>query len=91
MTTTEKNFAEELEELLSDNSNYKSSYTGTPVFFSEIAIPKIIALMKAKKFSFNPVLSDSLPSVHQCRYSKSMHQEYPRKCVDCGKREEGNV
>lgn len=63
MTTVEKNFAKELDELLSDNSNYKSSYTGTPMFFSEIAIPKIIALMKAKGFSFNALLCDSSPQI----------------------------
>lgn len=25
---------------------------------------------------------------HECRYSKSMNQPFPRKCVDCGKPEE---
>lgn len=35
-----------------------------------------------------PGVMPSLPSVHQCRYSKAMNQPYPRKCVDCGKPED---
>lgn len=31
--------------------------------------------------------SEQKPSVHRCRYSKTMNQEYPRKCIDCGKLE----
>ena len=50
----EKNFKKELQEILDHNSNYVSSYTGTPMFFSEKAIPKILALLKAKNFSSNP-------------------------------------
>ena len=30
-----------------------------------------------------------LPDNHVCRYSKTMNQPYPRKCIDCGK-VEGN-
>lgn len=34
--------------------------------------------------------AETLPSVHKCKYSKAMNQEYPRKCINCGK-PEGNV
>lgn len=55
----EKNLTAELREMLDDNSNYKSSYTGTPMFFSDIAIPKIIAILKAKNIAFNLPVSRS--------------------------------
>lgn len=31
-----------------------------------------------------------LVNKHICRFSKAMHQPYPRLCVDCGKPEENN-
>ena len=43
---------------------------------------------KVKNLSSKPLLADSLPCEHM--YSRSMNQEYPRKCVKCGEPEKAN-
>ena len=37
-----------LQEILDDGDNYTSSYTGTPVFYSERALPKVIEFFRGE-------------------------------------------
>ena len=43
---TERQLKKRLTEIFDDNDNYRSSYTGTPMIMSEIAMLKIMKLIK---------------------------------------------
>jgi hypothetical protein len=55
--------------------------------FSDACWTALRALTELKFMKIKEVPLIITEPVHMCRYSKSMHQVFPRKCVDCGKSE----
>ena len=60
-----ENLFDKLTTILDDENNYTSSYTGTPVFFSERAIPQIIQLFENINKSFMRLSEKEVRAIYE--------------------------